>query len=299
MKYQPPADGLHQEVYPDGKQRAEYTLKNGRRHGAMRMWHENGQLAQECRFVDGLAEGGWRHWNALGELLGVDYFKAGTGIGHLWHENGNVSAEFSYVRGEMTGRMRYWERDGMLYGAKYFFQGRPISKKKYQALCDTDNSLPRFSDEKPSNTFGNHLRKLRKERRERVKLGPTPEQIQTIKNWDNGCERETKEADSCEAIMWLTKKKRSVRELGEMSKKQALNLVRKLYSAGAVRVWALRIEEDGDGASYSKQLLIRLPKDPKQTGEFHKLCADSARPRLDGSGPAIKVGQKFMTVSLL
>jgi hypothetical protein len=45
--------------------------------------------------------------------------------------------------------------------------------------------------------------------------------------------------------------------------------------------------------------LIKLTQDPKKIGKFHKLCADPARPYMNSSGPAIKVGQKFMTVSLL
>jgi hypothetical protein len=293
------ANGIHQLCYPNGKPNIEYTVKNGKREGPYRRWNSNGILEEECHYVNGLQHGDWKHWNNQGKLMGVDIFKRGSGLSRRWHANGQLSSETSYVEGEETGRMRYWDTDGLLFGTKYFFKGRLISKKKYLELCDADPSLPRFLEEKPINTLGGYVRKLRKERRESAKLGPAPEQIQAIQYWDSECELEAKEANSCEAIKWLTKTKRSVRELGELNKKEALNLVRKLYLAGAVKVWALRIEEDGDGAEHSKMLLIKLTKDPKQTGKLHKLCADPAHPYMDGSGPAIKVGHKFMTVSLL
>lgn len=299
MKARPETEGDHRINFPNGLPNFEFTVKNGKREGTYRRWNSNGIVEEECHYVNGLRHGDWKQWNTQGKLMGVDVFKRGTGLSRRWHDNGQLSSETSYVKGEETGRMRHWDEDGLLFCTNYFFKGRLISKKKYLELCEVDRSLPRFLDEKTTNTFGNYVGKLRKERRERAKLGPAAEQIQAIQDWDTECELGAKEADSCEAIKWLTKKTRSVRELGEMSKRQALNMVRKLYSAGALKVWVLRIEKDSDGAEYSKRLLIKLTKDSKQTGSLHKLCADPARPYMDGSGPAIKLGQKFMTVSLL
>jgi hypothetical protein len=294
-----PTEGLNQLFHPNGKLSQEYTIQNGERHGWMREWHANGQLAQECRFIHGRAEGKWSHWNTRGELLGVDDFKGGTGIGRDWHANGQVSGEVSYVDGQMTGRMRGWAPDGMLYFTRYFFDGRQISKKKYDGLCETNPSLPRFADDKLTNTLGNYVRRLRKEQREQAKSGPTPQQFQEIAKWEKDCEFATRRSDSAEAIAWLNGAKGAAHELGEMTQRLALNLVRQLYALGARKIWVVQIERDAAGAEYSKKLVIQLPKSRESVGKIYKLCADEARPFMDGSAPAISTSPKFMTVSLV
>ena len=292
-------DGVHRSTFPDGKLLEEYTIKKGRMHGIHRRWHSNGVLVAKRSYRNGLLYGVTRQWNTRGELLGTCRLQNGTGVFREWHENGRVSCEWSFLHGEMTGRMRFWAEDGMLYGQRYFFNGRPISKKGYQAKCRTIPGLPRFDDEKTTNTLGNYVRQLRKAKREQARLGPSPEQLEGERRFDEMCKTETKERDSKEIIAWLTKAAKQVKELGEMSKSQALRLARKLYGLGAVRVWAANIERDGDGAQYSKRLIIALPDASPMRGRIYDLCTDPARPFIGGNAPAIAVGKNFMSVSLM
>jgi hypothetical protein len=97
----------------------------------------------------------------------------------------------------------------------------------------------------------------------------------------------------------LGKGAKQERELGELSKSEALKLARNLYRLGAVRIWATNIELDEDGAQYSKRLLIALPDASPKRSKIYELCADHARPFIGGSAPAIRVGKTFMRVSLM
>ncbi len=291
--------GLNKTTHPDGSPSSEYTVKNGRRHGIYHQWHENGGLAEEGRYRNGLLHGVIRKWNAKGQLLGKCKFDNGTGMLRIWHDNGQLSCEWSYVHGVMTGRMKFWDEEGMLYGQRYYFNGRPISKKAYVQKCDSMPQLPRFEDEKTANTLGNYVRRLRRAKREQRKSGPTQDELAEQKCFDEQCELEAKEKSSKELLVWLTKGIKQHREIGEMSKRQALRFARKLYSLGAVKAWATDIELDGDGAEYSNRLIIALPEISTKQSKIYDLCVDPARPLMDGSAPAIRVGRKYMSISLL
>jgi antitoxin component YwqK of YwqJK toxin-antitoxin module len=221
------------------------------------------------------------------------------GIHRRWHENGQVSYEWSYYRGEMNGRMRWWAEDGMLCGQCYYFDGRPISKKGYQAKCRVIPGLPSFEDEKTTNTLGNYVRRLRRAKREQAKLGPSPEQLEEERCFDEECKAETKQKASKELVSWLRKRAKQEKELGELSQSEALRLARKLYGLGAVRIWATNIERDEDGAQYSRRLILALPKASLKRSKIYELCADPARPFIGGDSPAISLGKNFMSVSLM
>jgi MORN repeat protein len=216
-----------------------------------------------------------------------------------WHDNGHLKSEIPFVHGQMTGRMRIWGRDGMFITQGYYVAGRPISKKKYLELCKDNPSLPVYADEKFTNTLGNYVRRLKRERRQQAKPGPTAEQIQEQQWFDAWCKAEIRRKNSKEVFAWLSRKTRAETEFGEMSKAEALGLARKIYALGAAKIWATNIEMDPDGSQYSRHLVVSLPKDKSRREKIIALCADPARPVMGGSRPATRTGQKFMSVSLL
>src|SRR5437867_10596678 len=108
----------------------------------------------------------------------------------------------TYFHGEMNGRMRWWAEDGMLYGERYFFNGRSVSKTGYLAKCKTIPGLPRFRDEKITNTLGNYVRQLSRAKRKQARLGPTPEHLEEQRWFDEQSRAETKEKSSREVVSW-------------------------------------------------------------------------------------------------
>ncbi|MGV3756383.1 MAG: toxin-antitoxin system YwqK family antitoxin [Verrucomicrobiota bacterium] len=292
-------DGTYRSTYPDGQPFSECTIKHGRMEGVSRRWHPNGVMSHEEHRQNGVLHGLLRQWNAQGELLGTCQFKAGTGILRQWHENGQLSLEISYFNGRETGRMRCWEKDGMLYGTRYYFEGKPISKKGYLEKCALIPELPRLEEEKTTHTLGNFVRKLKREKREQAKLGPTPEQLAEKLRFDDDCLAETKAKTSQEIIAWLTKSPKKPRELGEISRVKALKLAKKLYAADAKKIWVTNIERDPDGSEYSNKLILDLSEAAAQRSKIYDLCTDHARPLLGNAGPAIRMEKRYMTISLL
>ena len=89
-------------------------MRNGRRHGIVRIWHRNGGRASEEPYQNGLLHGVCRHWNEAGRRLGEYRLIHGTGIQRGWHDNGKLQIEVSTVGGDFCGRNRIWLRDGTL-----------------------------------------------------------------------------------------------------------------------------------------------------------------------------------------
>jgi len=195
--------------------------------------------------------------------------------------------------------MRSWAEDGTLYTTRYFFEGRPVSKKRYLEQCATNPTLPRFLDEKTSSTLGNFMRRLRKEKRKEAKRKATVGDFTDEMRYDERCALEIKASDAKEALSWLEKGARGKRELGEMGRGEALQFVRKLYKLGAMKVWAVRLEQDPDGFESTRRLVVVLPKDPTDRGRMYEACSDQARPFMMIGTPAILIGQRYMAVSLL
>ena len=60
------------------------------RHGLFRAYHENGALASEGAYVDGVEHGPWRDF----------------------HDNGQLAADGQYDHGREVDAWKYWNKDG-------------------------------------------------------------------------------------------------------------------------------------------------------------------------------------------
>ena len=185
----------------------------------------------------------------------------------------------------------------MLYLIEYRFEGRRITKKRYCELCNANPALPRFADEKIANTLGNYMRRMRREKREKAKLGPTEEDVLLEAFFDEECVAESKSQDTKEVISWIEKAKRGRRELGELGRGETLRFTRKLYTLGAGKVWATQIERDVDGWQYSKRLIVELPDGLNARTGIYNLCCDPEGLFKKTGLPAIRKGRCFMGVS--
>jgi hypothetical protein len=60
------------------------------RHGLYQEFHQNGQLASEGSYENGLEQGLWRDWFPNGQLAAEGYYQAGeeTGQWRFWHYDG-------------------------------------------------------------------------------------------------------------------------------------------------------------------------------------------------------------------
>jgi antitoxin component YwqK of YwqJK toxin-antitoxin module len=105
----------------DGKKLWEGDVVNGVLHGIERKCEE-GVLVAERGVLDGKSHGHWKAWYANGQLESDSVWAAGyeSGIASRWYEDGQKASESNYVDGIQTGVMTLWHRNGQKsYEATY------------------------------------------------------------------------------------------------------------------------------------------------------------------------------------
>lgn len=282
MKF--PRDGTEKTYYPDGKLEGEITYVDGQVNGVTRHWHPNGVLESEIPVRNNVVEGIAKFWNDKGELLGTYEIRNGTGIQKMWFQNGQLVGETQWINGQWTGRQTAYFEDGTLAGETYYIRNQKISKKKYYEACKKDPSLPRYEDEPEGNVSG------------RTKP----------KDWSSVChesaeenslaEKLLAEPGSREVLEWL-REHSSTRTLGELPTREAsIEYAKEIYSLGANKVTAVKIDRYPDGEENTGRLVVTLPSDLEARArifEWHDEQADAL-----GFDPETDVGQMHLLLML-
>jgi len=105
----PPKDGTYVESWPDGKPKLEANYKEGRRHGLLRRWHENGKLAAHEEYDGGRWEGRRAAWWENGQLqFDWNYHegKLTQGTWECFHPNGAHWTEYRVGAGGKVPNQR-------------------------------------------------------------------------------------------------------------------------------------------------------------------------------------------------
>ena len=247
-------------------------LRNGRRHGVVRVWHKNGVLANEERYLNGLLHGVCRQWNETGRLLGKYRMVHGTGVQRIWHENGRLQLEFSTVRGDFSGHYCLWLNDGKLMSEEIYLNGRPVTAEEYRAACAKDKSLPKLT--------GNAGK-------------PLPNTVATEKHIHEVFVRSLlAQKNRAEVRKWLASGGKAVRSLGRFKRESdALKFVEALYKAGASKVIAPDIYAGKAGDQFADCLLVKLPKIAPKRKAIRKVCAQLSKRKLGAFQPDKDIGE--------
>ena len=254
-------------------------LRNGRRHGVVRVWHKNGVLANEERYQNGLLHGVSRQWSETGRLLGEYRMIHGTGIQRTWHENGRLQLEFSTVRGDFSGRYRLWLNDGKLMSEEIYLNGRPVTAEEYRAARAKDKSLPKLTG----------------------KAGkPLPDTVATEKHIHEVFVRSLlAQKNRAEVGEWLENGGKAARSLGRFKRKaDALTFVEALFKAGATEVIAPDIYASKTGDQFADCLLVKLPKIAPKRKAIRKVCSQLPKRKLGAFQPDKDIGETHLYLLL-
>ncbi len=163
----------------DGSLDMEVGLKEGRQHGYLLRWWENGTLLSAMPYQNGLEHGTARQWTPDGELsltykmqrgTGADlwgvplaeerYFESGmlTGVERWWAlDEQTVWRECYWKADQYHGIYREWNDHGRLRRGfpQYFVEGIKMTKRQYIAACKADPTLPPYcpKDNHPARTL--------------------------------------------------------------------------------------------------------------------------------------------------
>jgi hypothetical protein len=254
-------------------------LRNGRRHGVVRVWHKNGVLANEERYLNGLLHGVCRQWSETGRLLGEYRMVQGTGVQRTWHGNGRLQLEFSTVRGDFSGRYRLWLHDGKLMSEEIYLNGRPVTAEEYRAACTKDKSLPKLTG----------------------KAGkPLPNTVATEMHIHEVFVRSLlAQKNRGEVRKWLASGGKATRSLGRFKRvSDALKFVEALHRAGATEVITPDIYAGKAGDQFADCLLVKLPGIAAKRKAVRKVCAQLSRRKLGAFQPDKDIGESHLYLLL-
>lgn len=257
----------------------EEHFAGGQPHGRYRLWHRNGQLAEERIYRHGLVHGLCRQWNEAGKLLGSFQMVNGTGVQKSWHDNGRLHMEFSTVEGQFCGHGRTWLRDGTLIAEDVNLFNREVTPAQYRRAAASDAHLPKLRGRigKPpvdspaleQHTFRVHVAKLLKQR------------------------------NRVEARSWLKPVDKKKCKLGRFKRASAaMKFIGELYQAGAVQVIAPEIYHNQRGDEFADCLLVQLPDQAGQRPAIRAVCARFLKGGLGAIQPDQDWGETHLYVSL-
>jgi hypothetical protein len=272
---------IQKSFYRNGQLYEQVPVRNGRRHGIVRVWHKNGVHASEEPFQNGLLHGVCRHWNEAGRRLGEYRMIRGTGLQRDWHDNGKLRIEVSTIQGEFCGRNRIWLRDGTLLTERFYLHGLAVSAEAYRAAAAKDKTLPRFRG-KPAKLTGKN----------RIK----PLHIHRV-FVDSLLEKRNQR----EARKWLAKKTgdQTARSLGRFKRENdAAKFVEALYQAGAVEVIAADLYRNKASDQFADYLLVQLPKNAALRKAVRQVCGQLRTRRLGAVQPDKNIGESHLFLSL-
>ncbi len=263
----------------NGQLREIVPLRNGRRHGVVRVWHKNGVLANEEPYQNGLLHGVCRQWSGTGRLLGKYRMVHGSGVQRTWHENGRLQLEFSTVRGDFSGRYRLWLHDGALMSEEIYLNGRPVTAEEYRAARAKDKSLPKLAG----------------------KAGkPLPNTVATEKHIHKVFVHSLlAQKNRAEVRKWLETGGKAVQSLGRFKRvHDALKFADALYKAGATEVIAPDIYAGKNCDQFADCLLVKLPGIAAKRKAIRKVCAVLPKDKLGAFQPDKDIGESHLYLSL-
>jgi len=117
-------------------------IRNGKRHGKMTFWDENGQIYRERDFKDGVLVSNtfYEYFYPSDQIESVNNYKVLTKDGiqgfikdgkwTYWHENGQKNREENYKNGVLDGIQKWWHENGQIFLKGNFKDDKPDGKYK-------------------------------------------------------------------------------------------------------------------------------------------------------------------------
>ena len=99
-------------------------IKNGKKEGFWKEYHDDGQLYEKIYFKNGIRETYEKYYKS-GLLDGKGNFKHGNldGLWSWYHENGNLHTSRTYTNGVKQGLEEWFNTDGSLQSSSIYKDG--------------------------------------------------------------------------------------------------------------------------------------------------------------------------------
>ena len=138
-------DNVKRDYYENNQLKTEIIYNNeDLKHGICKRWYENGQIAEECTYINGQLDGTFRSWHKNGQLGRESSLVDGLfhGISRLWSEKGSLLEEMEFFKGVQHGVKRNFDKNGKEKKLYYWYgQGISFEEKKAHLMADFIQSL--------------------------------------------------------------------------------------------------------------------------------------------------------------
>jgi len=115
---------MHGKAPPAGL-KAWCELSDGTQHGPSLSWYEAGNPKAEAHFDEGKLDGVFRLWHTNGQLAEEGHYVADQrhGTFSTWGEDGIKLLEQNFANGKRNGEMKRWYRTGQLQFIEHYVDG--------------------------------------------------------------------------------------------------------------------------------------------------------------------------------
>lgn len=112
--------GRYLSYYENGQKKIEMNLKEGKKHGKIRIYFDNGNLHELQSYRNNLMSGKWEMYNLEKAKLSVAHYKRGRKHGKwkIWDDNGNLLYKLQYNRGQKTGKWKKYNSEGTIINVR-------------------------------------------------------------------------------------------------------------------------------------------------------------------------------------
>ena len=274
---------------------SECEYVDGVMHGRCRRWHENGQLAFDAYYKNGIPDGVGVSWDENGHEICRYEIVNGTGIERVIVRARSTSiVEDPWVNGVRHGIGRHLTPEGKIKAEFMWLHGKNVDFEEYQRACEQDPSLPRHETNESkwavkavAAATGDHDaygREILKE-----------EGVYEVRAWlsaPSGRKAPPPFAGRCYAPQ--TETGELARTLGEDTDgRESLAIAESFYKAGAKTVWVYEVDEETQNSGC---LLIELPSAKKSRIGVLKVCNKWIVKQ--GLDPDEDEGQQYVAVHL-
>ena len=136
-----PLSGTAHTYYPDASLEKAEQFVDGRRHGFLRMWFENGTPAFEAHYENGKRNGvttsWWNNGNPRSRTTFVDDKPDGEALS--WYASGEKFKRYNYSLGRPSGLQQGWRKNGKLFANFEYRDGRTYGLKNSKMCMELNN----------------------------------------------------------------------------------------------------------------------------------------------------------------
>ena len=152
-----PFTGRAYSTFEDGTPRYDANIINGKPHGMVTIYHENGNKLFCAKYNNGIQQGLEENWHKNGELQFAIHYEKGVRHGKMtsYHDDGRRQMDIFFVHGKIHGPFIVYNQEGEVSSHRIYHEGKLAFTRKspdYE-VSQVKDSSKLFTDLLPKGRF--------------------------------------------------------------------------------------------------------------------------------------------------